>query len=60
MALGSQPRWTVRPAAGAQIGVDVGLPDYMLRVYNYMASGLWSLLNISSPTRQWRIRRSCL
>ena len=40
MALGSQPRWTVRPAAGAQIGVDVGLRDYMLRIYNYMASGL--------------------
>ena len=40
MALGSQPRWTVRPAAGVQIGVDVGLRDYMLRIYNYMASGL--------------------
>jgi FtsH-binding integral membrane protein len=40
MALGSQPRWTVRPPAGAQIGVDVGLRDYMLRIYNYMASGL--------------------
>ena len=40
MALGSQPRWTVRPAAGAQIGVDVGLRDYMLRIYNYMASAL--------------------
>ena len=40
MALGSQPRWTVRPAVGAQIGVDVGLRDYMLRIYNYMASGL--------------------
>ena len=40
MALGSQPRWTVRPAAGAEIGVDVGLRDYMLRIYNYMASGL--------------------
>ena len=39
MALGSQPRWTVRPAE-TQIGVDVGLRDYMLRVYNYMASGL--------------------
>ena len=39
MALGSQPRWTVRPA-DAQVGVDVGLRDYMLRVYNYMASGL--------------------
>jgi FtsH-binding integral membrane protein len=40
MALGSQPRWTVRTAAGAQIGVDAGLRDYMLRIYNYMASGL--------------------
>ncbi len=39
MALGSQPRWTVR-SADAQVGVDVGLRDYMLRVYNYMASGL--------------------
>jgi FtsH-binding integral membrane protein len=40
MALGSQPRWTVRPAVGAQVDIDVGLRDYMLRVYNYMASGL--------------------
>ncbi len=40
MALGSQPRWTVRPAIGAQVDVDVGLRDYMLRIYNYMASGL--------------------
>ena len=40
MALGSQPRWTVRPATGAQVDVDVGLRDYMLRIYNYMASGL--------------------
>jgi uncharacterized protein len=40
MALGQQPRWTVRPAAGAQVDIDVGLRDYMLRVYNYMASGL--------------------
>jgi FtsH-binding integral membrane protein len=40
MALGSQPRWTVRPAAGAQVDIDVGLRDYMLRIYNYMASGL--------------------
>src|ERR1700757_3858785 len=39
MALGSQPRWTVRPAA-AQVGIDVGLREYMLRIYNYMASGL--------------------
>jgi FtsH-binding integral membrane protein len=40
MALGSQPRWTVRPAYGAQADIDVGLRDYMLRIYNYMASGL--------------------
>ena len=40
MALGSQPRWTVQPAVGAQAGIDVGLRDYMLRIYNYMASGL--------------------
>ncbi len=39
MALGSQPRWTVRPADTAY-GIDVGLRQYMLRVYNYMASGL--------------------
>lgn len=41
MALGSQPRWTVRPAVGqVQADIDVGLRDYMLRIYNYMASGL--------------------
>lgn len=40
MALGSQPRWTVRPADGARVDIDVGLRDYMLRIYNYMASGL--------------------
>jgi len=40
MALGSQPRWTVRPAIGAAVDIDVGLRDYMLRIYNYMASGL--------------------
>src|SRR5579872_2847006 len=42
MALGSQPRWTVRPAAGSgsAVDIDVGLRDYMLRIYNYMASGL--------------------
>jgi uncharacterized protein len=39
MALGSQPRWTVR-SADTVYGVDVGLREYMLRVYNYMASGL--------------------
>jgi FtsH-binding integral membrane protein len=30
----------VRPAVGAQVDIDVGLRDYMLRIYNYMASGL--------------------
>ena len=40
MALGSQPRWTVRSASGPQISIDAGLRDYMLRIYNYMASGL--------------------
>ena len=39
MALGSQPRWTTRPA-DTLVGIDVGLREYMLRVYNYMASGL--------------------
>ena len=39
MALGSQPRWTTRPA-DTMVGIDVGLREYMLRVYNYMASGL--------------------
>jgi FtsH-binding integral membrane protein len=27
-------------SAGAEVGIDVGLREYMLRVYNYMASGL--------------------
>jgi FtsH-binding integral membrane protein len=39
MAYGSQPRWTVR-TADTQVDVDVGLRNYMLRVYNYMASAL--------------------
>jgi uncharacterized protein len=39
MAYGSQPRWTVRSAA-TQVDIDVGLRDYMLRIYNYMASAL--------------------
>ncbi|HWD58727.1 MAG TPA: Bax inhibitor-1/YccA family protein [Stellaceae bacterium] len=39
MAYGSQPRWTVRSAAG-QADLDVGLREYMLRIYNYMASAL--------------------
>jgi FtsH-binding integral membrane protein len=39
MALGSQPRWTVQPAT-TQADIDVGLRNYMLHIYNYMASGL--------------------
>src|SRR5580704_4312027 len=39
MAYGSQPRWTVR-TADTQVDVDVGLRNYMLRIYNYMASAL--------------------
>ncbi len=39
MALGSQPRWTVR-SAETQAAIDIGLRQYMLRIYNYMASGL--------------------
>jgi hypothetical protein len=39
MAYGSQPRWTDRSAA-TQLDIDVGLRDYMLRIYNYMASAL--------------------
>ena len=32
-------RWTVS-GAPTQVGIDVGLREYMLRVYNYMAGGL--------------------
>jgi uncharacterized protein len=39
MAYGSQPRWTVR-SADTQVDLDVGLRQYMLRIYNYMASAL--------------------
>ena len=39
MAIGSQPRWTVQ-SADTQVGLDVGLRNYMLRIYNYMASAL--------------------
>jgi hypothetical protein len=39
MAYGSQPRWT-DPSAATQVDVDVGLRDYILRIYNYMASAL--------------------
>jgi FtsH-binding integral membrane protein len=43
MAYGQENRWSVRSAPGgtlAQEAIDVGLREYMLRVYNYMASGL--------------------
>jgi uncharacterized protein len=43
MAYGQENRWSVRgatPAAVTDVGIDVGLREYMLRVYNYMASGL--------------------
>src|SRR5919202_1807674 len=40
MAYGQENRWTVRSATIDQAAIDVGLRDYMLRVYNYMASGL--------------------
>jgi len=39
MAIGSQPRWSVR-SADTQADIDVGLRSYMLRIYNYMASAL--------------------
>jgi uncharacterized protein len=39
MAFDSGNRWTAR-ATMPQVGIDVGLRDYMLRVYNYMAGGL--------------------
>jgi hypothetical protein len=39
MAFDSGNRWTAR-ATMPQVGVDVGLRSYMLRVYNYMAAGL--------------------
>ena len=32
-------RWTAR-ATMPQVGIDVGLRDYMLKVYNFMAGGL--------------------
>ena len=45
MALGSDPRMTLRTgqmsrAEAEAAGIDVGLRAYMLRVYNYMTSGL--------------------
>jgi uncharacterized protein len=39
MSYESGNRWTARTAM-PQVGIDVGLRDYMLRVYNYMAGGL--------------------
>ncbi len=39
MAYDSGNRWTAR-ATMPQVGVDAGLRNYMLRVYNYMAAGL--------------------
>src|SRR3984957_6416922 len=33
-------RWTARASALPQVGIDAGLREYMLRVYNYMAGGL--------------------
>jgi hypothetical protein len=39
MSYDSGNRWTAR-ATMPQVGIDVGLRDYMLRVYNYMAGGL--------------------
>ena len=40
MAYGQENRWAVRGSAIDQAAIDVGLREYMLRVYNYMASGL--------------------
>ncbi len=39
MSYDSGDRWTARTAV-PQVDVDVGLRQYMLRVYNYMAGGL--------------------
>jgi uncharacterized protein len=39
MAYDSGNRWTARTAV-PQVEIDVGLRQYMLRVYNYMAGGL--------------------
>jgi FtsH-binding integral membrane protein len=33
-------RWAVRGGALPQVDIDVGLRQYMLKIYNYMASGL--------------------
>jgi FtsH-binding integral membrane protein len=39
MSYDSGNKWTAR-ATMPQVGIDVGLRDYMLRIYNYMAGGL--------------------
>jgi uncharacterized protein len=42
MAFGQENRWSVRGGTAAipREAIDAGLREYMLRVYNYMASGL--------------------
>src|ERR1044071_2976003 len=40
MAYDPSNRWAVRGSAVPQVDIDVGLRQYMLRIYNYMASGL--------------------
>jgi uncharacterized protein len=40
MSYNSGDRWTARTAAVPQVDIDVGLRQYMIRVYNYMAGGL--------------------
>jgi len=43
MSYDSNSRWSASPKTAAsipQVGIDVGLRNYMLRVYNYMAGGL--------------------
>ncbi len=40
MSFDSGNRWTARATPLPDVGIDVGLRNYMLRVYNYMAGGL--------------------
>ncbi len=40
MAYEPDNRWTTRDAAIPQVGIDAGLRQYMLSIYNYMAGGL--------------------
>ena len=40
MSYDSGNRWTARATPLPQVGIDDGLRDYMLRVYNYMGGGL--------------------